>query len=469
MLLPRNMEAERSCLGCALVHLPAADYIRDHLTPDAFFGRQHQDIFTAIRNLRDERKTPDFITLKGELTRLKRLDQVGGPAYISSLVDGIPRATNVEYYAGILKDLQAKRALIEFSEHTINLVAGGDHNSDAILADADRRLLELQAGHVESRMRPMTETTRELFADIEWRVEHKGELTGVETGYPSINELTQGWQPGDLIVVAARPSIGKTILVTNSAVHAARSLRPGTDRTRRVAIFSLEMRRKQLEFRILSQLSGVAATRIMTGYLGAPDYPRIAEALNIQGNLTIDINDKAGQSAIDVRAQCRRMKGDGELDMVIIDYVQLMPGTLERRGATRNEEITDISRRLKDLADEVSAPVILVSQLRRVDGRPKIDDLRESGSLEQAADVVILLHRKNHAASGTTECILAKQRNGPTGTVHLTVDRDTVTFTDGGEPEPESQEEKQAERKKYAKRGAMRKKGGGMYDAPPDS
>lgn len=459
-VLPHNLEAERSTLGAALITHTAADFIADKLTSDAYFRRAHQAVFRAIVQLRENKSEVDFVTLKAELNRVGQLDEVGGPAYISSLVDGVPETTNVQYYADILRDLQTKRNLVYYAERTIDHVYENSQAAQAILNDADRRLMDLQQGHVTGRMKSLADTHHDRFASLEWRHEHKGELRGVTSGYQSIDDLTLGWRSGDLCIIAARTSIGKTTLVMNCAVHAARSCRRASDEKRRVAIFSLEMRREQLEDRILSQLSGVAVSRISSGHLAQKDFEALSPALVEMNELSIHIDDRSGQSAIDIRGACRRLQAEGGVDLVVIDYVQQMPGTLERRGSTRNEELTDISRRVKDLADEVSAPVILLSQLKRTEGRPRLDDLRESGALEQAADVVGLLHRKDHRISGTTEFILAKQRNGPTGTVNLTIDRDTTTFTDGGEtPEP-TPEEKETERKAHAKRGAIRKRRG---------
>lgn len=296
-----------------------------------------------------------------------------------------------------------------------------------------------------------------LYTDLEWRVAHKGELTGIDTGYPSINELTLGWQHGDLIVIGARPSIGKTTFVLNSAVHAATA-------GKRVAVFSLEMRRIQLEYRIVAQLSQIPLSRILGGHIGDVDYPHISHALGLMAELPLEIDDRSGQNFWDVRGACRRLKAEGGLDAVIVDYVQLMPGSLERRGATRNEEITDISRRFKVLADELEVPIILLSQLtreneKRTDPRPKLSDLRESGALEQDADIVAFLHRKNHREGGVTNFIIEKQRNGPTGTVNLTLVRDVTTFLDGGEepvePKPEPEPTKKRERT-YADKKAPR-------------
>lgn len=429
-VLPHSLDAEKSLLGAAILHAEAADYLSDKTRPEMFFRRAHQQIFAAIKALRDDKTAVDLITLKDQLGRMKKLDAVGGPAYLASLTDGVPRGTNVAHYAQIIKDLYAKRALAAQANRTLDLVAAGEFTAAELVVDADRRLMELQAGHVEGRMLSLRDTFSDLMADLEWRVGNRGKLSGVPTGFPSIDGLTLGWQPGDLVVIGARPSIGKTSMVMNGAVTAAQA-------GKRIAIFSLEMRRKQLEYRILSQLTGVPLAKILGGYLGESDWGKVSQAMGVMNDLQIEIDDRAGQTAVDIRAACRRMKADGGIDLAVVDYVQLMPGTLERRGANRNEEITDIAMRLKWLADEVSIPILLLSQLsrdstKRVDPRPKLSDLRDSGSLEQHADIVGLLHRKNHREGGPTEFLLEKQRQGSTGVVILNFDRDTTTFTDAG-------------------------------------
>jgi replicative DNA helicase len=436
--LPRSLEAEKSTLGAALMRAAAADYIVDKLTPESYFRRAHREIFKAIAALRERKVDVDFVTIREELLRMKQLEEVGGPAYISALTDGLPRSSNVEHYAGILRDLQAKRAIAAYANRTLDLVAAGEHSSHALLGDADRRLMDLQAGYIEGRMLALRETQVELLTDLEWRVKHKGELTGIETGFKSINELTFGWQRGDLVIIAARPSIGKTTFLMNSLVAAAKA-------GARVAVFSFEMRRRQLEYRMLSSLTGIALSRLLGGYLGDHEWGPLNAAIAAMAALPIQIDDKAGQPWGDIRATCRRLQADGGLDLVGIDYAQLIPGSLERRGASRNDEVTDISRGLKTLADELNVPILLLSQLtreneKRTDPRPKLSDLRESGSLEQDADIVGFIHRRNHREGGVSNFILEKQRNGPTGTVNITLDRDIVTFTDGGETpaEPET-------------------------------
>jgi len=447
-ILPHSLEAEKATLGAALVSTAAADYLVDHLQPPAFFRRVHQLIFECIRELRAADAAIDFITLREKLEARGKHEDVGGPVYISALADG-GTSGNVAHYVGVIKDLHLKRVLVAHANQTIALVAEASHAATAIVIDADRRLIELQAGHTESRMQSLRASSAALSKDLEWRVNHQGELTGPTSGFASIDELTLGWQRGDLVVIGARPSIGKTTFALNSAVAAART-------GARVAVFSLEMRRLQLEYRILAQLSGVPLTRVLGGHLGEHDYKLIADAMCVMGDLPLSIDDRSGQTVWDIRGACRGLKAEAGLDIVVVDYVQLMPGTVERKGATRNEEITDISRRLKELADEIACPILLLSQLtreseHRSDPRPKLKDLRESGALEQDADLVCFLHRKNHREGGTTNFIIEKARNGPGGTVNLTLDRDVTTFADGGEeapapPAPEPEKKQRARR-----------------------
>lgn len=446
-MLPHNLEAERSVLGAILIHNESFERAAELLRPVHFYRNAHQKIYAAIETVINERKAEaDFVTLKEELTRRAELDDVGGPAFIASLVDGLPHGTNMKHYAGIVREKFLLRELIKASNTIMGEAYAAEKAPAEILKDADRMFLDLQMvgdrrGLVELRQRAGA-----IYADLEQRVERKGQLSGLETGFKSINEQTMGWQPRDLIILAARPSVGKTAFALNTALAAARQ-------GKHVAIFSLEMRRMQLEYRMLSTLSNVPSMKMLSGYLCDAEYAAIADALEVFDTLPIYINDRASQTVGDIRMACRRLRNDAGLDLVIVDYVQLIPGTLERRGVTRNEEITDISRRLKALGDEVQAPILVLSQLKRQEGRPQLSDLRESGSLEQDADLVCFLHRKNHKEGGTTNFIIEKARNGPTGSVNLSLDRDTTTFSDGGDETPEqhaaaSEEDKQPQKTK---------------------
>jgi replicative DNA helicase len=445
--LPHNLEAERSVLGAILVHHAAYEIAEPIVRPEDFYRDAHRRIFSALTTLINRNIAPDFVTLKEELARLGELDEVGGPAYIAGLADGIPRATNVTYYAGIVREKAALRRIIYAANKVLIDAYAAEEPSEDIVSNAERALVDVAAGTRDSQQKSLKDTTNERFTAIEWRHQHKGQLRGIDSGYDSINDLTLGWRGGDLVIIAARTSIGKTTFTTNTAVHAAL-------KGKRVATFSLEMTREQLEDRILSSLSGVDCSRIQSGVLGERDFTRLAPALEEMARMDFIINDRAGQTIIDIRRACRRIRSEGGLDLVVIDYVQLVPGSTNRRGATRTEEVTDIANRAKELAREMNVPVFLLSQLKRTEGRPRVDDLRESGGLEQAADLVGLLHRKDARASGPTEFIMGKQRNGPTGAVWLTIARDTLTFTDGGGPAPGTPQEPEKPRKKafYGKR-----------------
>lgn len=442
--LPHNLEAERSVLGAIIINNSTYEQIGDRLQARHFYRDAHRRLYDAMIAVLDQDRALDFVTLKDELARRGDLDEIGGPAYIAALVDGLPHQTNVRYYADIVREKAMLRELIYAAGKIMQAAYDGEQLSTEILRSADAALLDIQADADRRGFAELSRSTSSLMADLEYRIAHKGQLSGIDTGFKSINELTRGWQAGDLIIVAAKPSIGKTVLALNCAVTAARA-------GKHVAIFSLEMKRRQLEYRMLSSMSGVMAEKILSGYLTDLEQQQVGVALAEFGTLPIHINDRASQTAPDVRMACRRIKNEHGLDLVIIDYVQLMQGTLERRGATRNEELTDISRKLKVTAGELNVPLILLSQLKRHEGRPQLSDLRESGSLEQDADLVGLLHRKNHKESGVTNFMLEKQRNGSTGTVNLTIDRDIQRFVDGGEETVEqakqaSEEERQAAR-----------------------
>lgn len=435
--LPSNLESERAVLGAILVHNEAFEHTHG-LVPADFYRHAHGLIFAAMARLIETGRAIDFVTLREELSRVGVMEDVGGPAYVTSLADGVPRSANTKHYVAIVREKAALRALIVAANKMLTDAYAGEETAADILHRADSIMLDLQNAHVSTRMSSLGASTKALFADFEHRVAHRGELTGVPTGFASIDELTFGWQPGDLVIIAARTSMGKTTMVMNTALAAAKT-------GKRVAFFSLEMRKRQLEYRMMSSLSGVACTRLLSGAMGDTDYPKISQAFEQMATLPILIDDRARQTVHDIRGACRRLKADAGLDLVVVDYVQLMPGTVDRKGSTRNDELTDISRRMKILADEISGPILMLSQLRRLEARrrPQLDDLRESGALEQDSDIVAFLHRTDHRVSGPTEFILAKQRNGPTGSVKLLLDRETLTFTDAGQDEDATEAEPQ--------------------------
>lgn len=449
-------------LGVVIAH-DGYEVAAEVLRGEDFYRDAHRRLWDAVGRLVNERKVAvDFLTLKEELLRVGELDEVGGPAYIAGLVDGIPRATNLRYYAGIVRDKARLRSIIYAANKALLLAYEGEETLEHILETADKAFLDIRDPNA-GRLRSLREGMSAFFERIEYRYAHRGELTGIDTGFPSLNGESLGWQRGDLNVVAARPSIGKTAFLINSMLNAARG-----PQAVRVAYFSLEMTEVDIYDRIVANVAGIDAMRIRSGQLGALDFEKVAQATNVIAELPIFIDERVGLTVPEIRSAARRMAAEHGVDHIVIDYGQLIGGSLDaRRHANRNEEMTDIVTRLKNLAGELKVPVTMASQLsraneKRPDPRPKLSDLRESGAIEQVAAVVAFLHRKNHREGGTTEFILAKQRNGPTGTVNLTFDRDLQTFTDGGDPIPD---DPPAERK--PRKGRKTSATPSMYDEPP--
>lgn len=442
-VLPHDLSAERAVLGSVLVNPEQFETVSAILRPDDFFRRGHRDIFASmVRQMGKPNGTIDLITMVADLKNAKTIEESGGPAYIASLIDGMPRYANSIHYAQIVKEKSQARQIIRMSTGLLNDAYEGA-DARKLIAEADRQIIELQRTGIDPhRLTSLSEDAGSLYAYIEARVASPG-INGVPTGFKSLDELTFGWQSGDLVVIAARPSMGKTVFLLNAAVAAAQS-------GKRVGVFSLEMRRRQLQTRLISSISKVDCSSILGGYVSGERLELVGKAMAEMSELPLHIDDRAGQTVAEIRSACRRMKSDGGLDLIVIDYVQLISASLDLRRASRNEQVTEISRTLKVLADEVSAPILLASQLSRAaetrtNKRPQLSDLRESGALEQDADAVIFLHRAHHRAGGKTECILDKQRNGGAGTINLHLDRDTQTFSDMGEaveatehpPEPE--------------------------------
>lgn len=441
MVLPHSMESERAVLGAILLNNGLYDRATKHLTTASFYRAAHASIYSSLARLLDAPSgVADLMLLREDLSTHGVLEDVGGAPYIASLVDGVPRSVNLEHYAQIVKEKALLRACITVGNRLVTDAYVGEDPAATLIAAADHAIVGLQHGARTDQMRGFAVGT---YLDVlEYRDTHRGELTGPTTGFKSLDELTLGWQRGDLIVIGARPSIGKTTLVMNAAEAAAEA-------GARVAVFSMEMKRTQLDDRRVAAKTGVDLSRIQSGYIYEAEWAKITQALGEMGSTPLFVDDTPSQTVQDIRSTCRRLKSDGGLDLVVIDYIQLMPGSLDRRGATRNEEITHISRGLKVLAGDLHVAILVLSQLNRggdgrADPRPKLSDLRESGALEQDADIVLFLHRKHHRESGTTQAIIEKQRNGPTGTVNLTLTRETCRFTDGGEePPPPTEAEKQ--------------------------
>lgn len=466
--LPHNLEAERAVLGAIMLHNDAYERVAKTIAPEDFFRDAHRRIFKSIERLLEHPGgRVDMVTLKEELARRGDLDEVGGPAYISAMIDGVPRGTNVEHYAGIVREKATLCRLIYASNRVLTAAYAAEESASSIVTMADRQIVDIQSSAIGGNMQSLAKTHNAYCATLDERVANKGALTGLETGFKFVNQITMGWQRKDTILLAARPSIGKTAFVLNTARAIAESCRPKSSDLCHVAFFSLEMRRDLLEDRLLASLTGIPSTLIRSGYIiGEESNEALVAGLTRMREINIHIDDTKGRNVFEIRAECRRLKSEYGLDAVIIDYVQLMAGSLERRGATRTEELSDISRRLNIMFGELDVAGLVLSQLSRAsenrpDPRPKLSDLRESGALEQDADLVGFLHRKNHKDDGLTQFIVEKARNGPTGTINLMLQRDVTLFTDyeGAEPVPEpvtTPEEKKAAQVSFFRQRARR-------------
>ena len=438
--LPHNLEAERSVLGAILIDNDVFNVAAATITPAAFFRDAHRRIFEQMVALSERSQPIDLVTLKEELDRSGDLDEVGGPAYIASLVDGVPRSTNVEYYAQIVKEKATLRHLIFAANKILGNAYEADQEADLILDEAESGIFAVAEDRIKAGFIPMRDLVKESFPKVAQLFEHKQLLTGVPSGFKDIDRMTRGFQPGDLIIVAARPSMGKTSLVLNICQHIA-TQPPGASGKKGVAgFFSLEMSKESLFMRMLASEAKIDSYRMLGGQIGQSEYGKIAAAMDRLSEAELYVDDTASIGALEMRAKARRLKAEHGLSLIAVDYIQLMTG--RGRFENRNLELASISRSLKGLAKELSVPVIVLSQLSRApearaDKRPMLSDLRESGALEQDADVVFLIfredmykHGEDTEADGVAEIIIAKQRNGPTGTVKLTFIRQQTLFAD---------------------------------------
>jgi replicative DNA helicase len=430
--LPHNLEAERSVLGAILVHNDAFNLAAQVIDSNDFYRDAHRRIFDKMVALNERHDAIDFITLKEELARSGQLDDVGGPAYIASLADGVPRATNVEYYAKIVKEKSTLRNLIYAANKILTNAYEADQESDIVLDEAESAIFAVADDRLKAGFVPMRELVKESFPKIEQLFEQKRLITGVPTGFVDLDEMTRGLQGGDLVIIAARPSMGKTSLVLNIAQYVA------TQPEHAVGFFSLEMSKESLFLRLLTAEAQVDGHRLLSGAIGGKDYGRISHALETLSAMKLFIDDSANIGVLEMRAKSRRLQAEHGLSLLVVDYIQLMSG--RGRFENRTLELASISRSLKGLAKELNVPIVVLSQLSRApearsDHRPQLSDLRESGALEQDADVVVLIYRDdvynkdpNSPDAGTAELILAKQRNGPTGIVRLAFLREQTRF-----------------------------------------
>ena len=433
--LPHNLEAEKSVLGAILIHNDAFNHAAEVIDARDFFRDAHRRIFDKMISLSERSEAIDLVTLKEELRRSGELDEVGGPAYIASLADGVPRTANVEHYARIVKEKATLRNLIHSANRILADAYQAEEDADLILDGAEKAIFEIAEDRIREGFVPLRDLVQSSFATIEKLQQHKGLVTGVPTGFVDLDEMTSGLQPSDLVLIAARPSMGKTSLVLNIAQHI------GTQTDMIVGFFSLEMSKEQLFMRMLTSEARIDAHRFRSGYLNEKDYGRLSHALGTLAEARVFIDDTASIGVLEMRAKARRLQAEHGLHLLVIDYIQLMQG--RGRFESRQQELASISRSLKGLAKELKVPIVALSQLSRApetrsDHRPQLSDLRESGALEQDADLVMFIFREeqyrtedeqpNQAVESVAEIIVGKQRNGPTGVVKLAFIKEHTRF-----------------------------------------
>ncbi|MBW2557753.1 MAG: replicative DNA helicase [Deltaproteobacteria bacterium] len=429
---PQNLDAEQSILGGVLLDNNALNNVLEILGGGDFYSEAHRKIFSAILELYEKNEPSDLITLSSILRDRKHLEGVGGEVYLASLVDGVPSAANIAYYAKIVKEKAILRGLIGAATHILNKSYDAGSDIDAVLDEAEHAVFEISENKIRPAFFPIKEIVKDTFKNIEKLYEKKALITGISTGFQSIDEITSGLQNSDLIIVAGRPSMGKTAFAINIAQNAA--VENGVS----VAVFSLEMSKEQLALRMLSSDGKVDSQRMRRGFIGDMDWPKLTAAAGRLSEAPIFIDDTPAISVLEIKAKARRLKAESGLDLIVLDYLQLMRG--RDASAPREQEISEISRSLKALAKELNIPVLALSQLNRqvesrTDKRPQLSDLRESGAIEQDADVIMFIYRdevynksEDNPEKGKAEIIIGKQRNGPTGVANMAFLKEYTCF-----------------------------------------
>jgi replicative DNA helicase len=430
--LPHSIEAERSVLGAMLLDESALDSMLEQLKPDDFYQDAHASIFEAMRTIRQAGNAVDVITVSNALERAGKLESAGGLVYLTDLMSFVPTTANVQHYGKIVEEHSIKRALIRVGNDMIRDGMNERRDVEDSLNDAERRIYDISMRKTEDTLTPAIDIVPNTINQIGEIVNRKGKLTGIATGFSKLDRLTNGLQKSDLIILAARPAMGKSAFAMNIAQYAA------LHDNRSVAVFSLEMSKEQLMMRIMCTEASVDSQKIKDGSLDNSEMQRLMEASAPLQASKLFIDDSAGATVASIRSKCRRLKAQQGLDLIIIDYMQLMQGTGmgSRKSDNRQQEISDMTRAMKLLARELDLPIILLSQLNRgpemrQDHRPMISDLRESGSIEQDADMVILLYRASvydETAGPESEAIVAKNRHGPIETCKLVFQGEYTRF-----------------------------------------
>lgn len=432
---PQNVEAEQSVLGAMLIEKEAISKVAEFLTPDDFYRESHRLIYATILELFNKNDAVDLVTITEQLRRNDKLESVGGISYITSLANSVPTAANVIYHARIVEEKALLRQLINAATDIAALGYDGADDAAQIIDQAEKKILDVSGRKMGRDFTPISTIVMDAFNRIEQLYASKGGITGLPTGFKDLDRLTSGLQPSDLILIAARPSMGKTAFALNIVQHVA------VKEKKAVAFFSLEMSKEQLVQRMLCAEAPIDGQRLKIGELEGNDWTKLVRASDRLSAAPIFIDDTAGITVLEMRSKARRLKVEHDLQLIVIDYLQLMQGNYgSNRSENRQQEISEISRSLKALARELHVPVIALSQLSRgVESRqvkkPMLSDLRESGSLEQDADIVAFLYREDYYDPETenkniTDIIVAKHRNGPVDTVQLFFHKQFTKFSD---------------------------------------
>ncbi len=433
-LPPQNIEAEQSVLGALLLDNESLPKAIEILSPEDFYRESHRRIYRAMLGLFDRNEPMDVVTLSDYLRRDNGIEEIGGLPYLSLLANAVPTSAHITYHAKIVREKALLRSLIRASTQISTKVYEEGLDADEMVDHAERLIFDIADKRTKTSFASMKDVIKDTFKMIEHLFDRKEAITGIPSGFKDLDEMTSGFQPGDLIVIGGRPGMGKTAFALNIAQHVGISLKEP------VAVFSLEMAKEQLALRMLCAESLVDSSRVRKGFISREEWPKLTNAAGRLAEAPIFIDDSSAITVLEIRAKARRLKMEhGGLSLVVVDYLQLMRsrGNFERR----EQEISEISRSLKALAKELKIPVIALSQLNRAveqrgEKKPTLADLRESGAIEQDADVILFLYRdevynkNNPANKGKAEVIVAKQRNGPTGVFQLTFLADSTRFVD---------------------------------------
>src|SRR5574344_95218 len=429
--LPQNLEAEMNVLGCTFLTNYALDKVCEELSPDMFLAEANKRIFIAINDLHSQNIPLDSATVKNEIEKKGSINEIGGIEYLSEVIDSVITAANVDYYIDIVRDKALRRLLIDVTTNITTDAYNEEEETNNLIDDAEKRIFSVTKARKAGEFKTIGDVIRTTQEELERLAKNQTDITGVPSGFYDLDKITSGFHENELIILAARPAMGKTAFGLNLAVNAAVSTK------KNVAIFNMEMSAEQLAFRMISSIGGIEQNKLRTGRLEHNDWKKVNEAMSELGDTNLYIEDTPGMTVSEIRAKCRRLatKEPG-LAMVVIDYLQLIQGNNKYEG-NRQQEVSDISRSLKTMAMELKVPVIALAQLSRSvelreNKRPIMSDLTESGSIEQDADIVAFLYRDDYynkkaedkSNTSLTELIISKHRNGGTGTIELLFERD---------------------------------------------